>query len=229
MSLWRFWAVCAAFGVSMACAASASAGVLFQTTPDVTEPTGAEYSDTVSGAGQFMGGSFVLQDKSFITGFTWMGVNTGDMSKLASFTLELWSNTLLNDFYDVPGQRLAQWTVPLADANMVNTGSVIYNLDVYSFSAALDEPYEVEGQETYWLVLYGNSSSGSMFAWLRAESHVDSKAATYPIQHGEGPQWWPLSQEYTFSVLGAPVPEPAALSVLALAAMMACRRQRRRA
>ncbi|NLE28561.1 MAG: PEP-CTERM sorting domain-containing protein [Phycisphaerae bacterium] len=216
---------CVAFIALAVCTMSASAGILFETTPDLTEPTGAPFSDSVSGTGQFFGSSFVIGDDSYITGLTWMGVNTGDMNKVNSFTLEIWNNGLLYDFYDVPNERLATWTVSLTDANQVNTGSQIYGLDVYNFAAELDSPFEITGGETYWLVVHGNSSSGSMFAWLQAENRSESKGATYSVQSGEGPQWWSASRESTFTVLGAPVPEPATISILMLAAAIAGNRR----
>ena len=214
--------------VSAICATSASATMLFETTPDLTEPTAAPFTDTISGAGQFYGSSFVLDTDAYVTGLSWMGVNTGDMNKVTSFTLEIWSDGLLYDFYHVPNQQLLSVTVPLAETSMIDTGHQIYGLPVYNFSTALDIPLEVQGGENYWLVLYGNSTPGSMFAWLQAENRSDSWAATYSIQSGVGPQWGSASRESTFTIIGNAIPEPTTATMLLLGGAVVLYRPRRR-
>ncbi|HOB73180.1 MAG TPA: PEP-CTERM sorting domain-containing protein [Phycisphaerae bacterium] len=212
--------------VSAMCVASASAAVLFETTPDFSGNTGAAFSNSVSGTGQLYASSFMLDADANVTGFTWMGVNTGDMSNVSSFNLEIWSNTLLYDVYDVPGERLASWTVPLADANMFNTGQQIYNLDVYSFAAGLDSQFAIEAGQTYWLTVYGNSEPSSMFAWLYASPSPVVDGATYSVQGVQGAQWWSATRETTFSVIGDIAPEPTTMGLLALGSLVMLRRQR---
>lgn len=216
------------FVVSAVCTVPASATILFETTPDLTEPTAAPFTDSISGAGQFYGSSFVLDTDAYVTGLSWMGVNTGDMNKVSSFTLEIWSDGLLYDFYHVPDQQLLSMTVPLADIGMIDTGSQIYGLPVYSFTTDLDIPLAVQGGQNYWFVLYGNSTPGSMFAWLQAENQSDSWAATYSIQGGVGPQWWSAARESAFAVIGNAVPEPTTAALLLLGGVFVISRPRRR-
>ncbi len=197
---------------------SAMAVTLFEKTPSYTHGVGALYSDTRPGTGQLYGSSFSLSTDAMVTGLTWMGVHTGNMSNVGSFNLEIWSNGTDAGGYNRPDTKLADSAVALADANMTHSGQSIFGLPVYSFSADLGAPLALSAGETYWVSIYGNSSAG-MFAWLIAQSDGYG-GATYSTQGGQGPAWWSLSTATTFSVLGsetAAIPEPATACALALA------------
>ena len=198
----------------LACAANVSRAAVIYSQPYAYKPS--QYG-AISDAGrlQYLADNFILSGAASVRSVKWFGywgigqlVSGSDLG----FKINIYTDTSAPSR---PASLLSSQGVT-ATANLFGPVDSIHSNGMYELSAVLTTPVSLSAGVTYWISIYENQTGNEHFSWATASSGLIGYAWSTSLS-----TWSPVNsdsygREYVAFELSDTVPEPSALSLLAV-------------